>query len=61
MPKRVAKLVRCLGPGPEHSFVSHDPLRQRICRRCKNNSHHPRGFIGPSFADKKNVLDGGRT
>lgn len=26
--------VRCLGPGPEHTFLSTDPARNRICPAC---------------------------
>lgn len=29
------KRVRCLGVGAEHTFVSHDPKRNRICDRCR--------------------------
>lgn len=28
-------LVRCLGPGVEHEFLSHDRVRNRVCPRCK--------------------------
>lgn len=27
-------LIRCLGPGPEHRFMSHNPKRNRICPKC---------------------------
>lgn len=26
--------VRCLGPGREHTFLSRDPARHRVCGRC---------------------------
>lgn len=26
--------VRCLGPGPEHVFLSRDPRTNRICESC---------------------------
>lgn len=29
------RLVRCLGPGKEHTFNSPDPTRVRLCWRCK--------------------------
>lgn len=28
-------LVRCLGPGEEHEFLSHDRVRNRVCPRCR--------------------------
>jgi hypothetical protein len=28
-------LVRCLGPGDEHHFLSLDPTRERICLDCR--------------------------
>jgi len=28
--------VRCLGPGPEHTFCSPDPSRVRVCQRCRD-------------------------
>jgi len=28
--------VRCLGPGPEHRFLSRDPVNNRICERCRD-------------------------
>lgn len=28
------RVVRCLGPGPEHTFLSYDPTRHRICGKC---------------------------
>ena len=27
--------VRCLGPGREHTFMSTDPVRNRVCERCQ--------------------------
>lgn len=30
-----ARKVRCLGPGPEHRWVSPDPARHRICPKCQ--------------------------
>jgi hypothetical protein len=30
------KTVRCLGPGPEHTFVSPNPCYVRLCWRCRN-------------------------
>ncbi len=27
--------VRCLGPGPEHTFLSGDRCRERICPKCR--------------------------
>ena len=29
--------VRCLGPGPEHRFLSPDPCRVRVCERCRQD------------------------
>lgn len=29
------RMVRCLAPGPDHSFLSKDPARDRICPRCR--------------------------
>lgn len=26
--------VRCLGSGPEHTFLSRDKVRNRVCERC---------------------------
>lgn len=28
--------MRCLGPGPEHRWVSPDPVRLRVCPRCRD-------------------------
>ena len=28
--------VRCLGPGAEHTFLSRDPVCERICQRCRD-------------------------
>lgn len=33
-PKKLTR-VRCLGPGPEHSFYSRDRVRERICYACR--------------------------
>lgn len=27
--------VRCLGPGKEHSFMSRDRVRERVCEPCR--------------------------
>lgn len=27
--------VRCLGPGKEHTFLSVDPKRNRVCEQCQ--------------------------
>lgn len=27
--------VRCLGPGPEHSFYSRDKTKERVCYACR--------------------------
>lgn len=27
--------VRCLGPGPEHLFLSTDPRKNRVCEPCR--------------------------
>jgi hypothetical protein len=27
-------MVRCLGPGEEHTFLSPDPVNRRVCERC---------------------------
>ena len=29
-------LVRCLGPGDEHTFYTDDPSKRRICPRCRS-------------------------
>lgn len=33
--KPTTKRVRCLGPGPDHTFVSPDHIRVRLCDRCR--------------------------
>lgn len=29
------EIVRCLGPGKEHTFQSHDRVNERICKACR--------------------------
>lgn len=36
-PKKCIHRVRCLGPGPEHTFLSSDRVRNRVCLRCRTN------------------------
>lgn len=40
--------VRCLGPREqEHYFLSADPCRERICRRCRRTmQEYPAGRLG---------------
>lgn len=33
-PPRKRVRVRCLGPGGEHTFMSDDPIRHRVCADC---------------------------
>jgi hypothetical protein len=33
-PPKGVVLVRCLGPGPEHTFLSRDRKAHRICKAC---------------------------
>ncbi len=35
MDKPVPIMVRCLGPGPEHVFLSRDVRNNRVCSRCR--------------------------
>lgn len=44
-------LVRCLGPGPEHTFPSPDPVRIRVCPRCANLRHALRDAEVPIHYD----------
>lgn len=41
-----AVLVRCLGPGEEHSFQSRWPQGNRICTRCRQRIEQLRQMLG---------------
>lgn len=34
-PKAAKVVVRCLGPGEEHTFRSGDPTSERVCKGCR--------------------------
>jgi len=48
--------VRCLGTGkPEHTFVTDDPAKHRICRRCERAAENLRlGTIGLNVVKQPN-------
>lgn len=47
-PKRELVKVRCLGAGPEHSFLSRDKVTERICGRCREKM----ASVGVSLRDR---------
>lgn len=47
-PKADRGLVRCLGPGEEHTFDSPDPTHIRVCPDCRKKlDRAPRMFLDP--------------
>lgn len=64
MDKPVPTMVRCLGPGPEHVFLSRDARNNRVCSKCryKIDSMNLSAQMENSFAvvpvNKKRMADG---
>jgi hypothetical protein len=48
-PKKVKVVVRCLGFGAEHRFLSSDPTKHRVCDKCQ------RKMSNPTFRTKSNI------
>ena len=43
--KKPGRNVRCLAPGPEHTFWSEDPCSRRICPRCMGKIDQMERFL----------------
>ena len=52
-------LVRCLGPGPEHTFWSDDRCRHRICPKCARVVNGE-GYTRPSTIKESSIKSDGR-